>query len=102
MTRKYRYVFQGRNDPKKLMIEASINQVIKHIGYKDRFIGHGFRYMISMILHEKGFQSAFIEIQLAHVDKNNIRGTYNYAIYLTGRQKMMQRYNNYLCEIKGV
>lgn len=87
MTGNYRYVFPGRNDPNKSMSEASINQVIKRIGYKDRLTGHGFRHMISTILHEKGFQSAFIEVQLAHVDKNNIRGTYNHAIYLTERQK---------------
>ncbi|STG28494.1 site-specific recombinase, phage integrase [Escherichia coli] len=84
------------------MSEASINQVIKRIGYEGRLTGHGFRHMISTILHEKGFQSALIETQLAHVDKNNIRGTYNHAIYLPERQKMMQWYCDYLSEIEEV
>lgn len=33
MTGNYHYVFPGRNDPNKPMSEASINQVIKRIGY---------------------------------------------------------------------
>ncbi|MEM5963774.1 tyrosine-type recombinase/integrase [Escherichia coli] len=80
----------------------SINQVIKRIGYEGRLTGHGFRHMLSTILHEEGFQSAFIEVQLAHVDRNNIRGTYNHAIYLMERQKMMQWYSDYLRKKKGL
>ena len=102
MTGNYRYVFPGRNDPNKPMSEASINQVIKRIGYEGRLTGHGFRHMLSTILHEEGFQSAFIEVQLAHVDRNNIRGTYNHAIYLMESQKMMQWYSDYLRKKKGL
>lgn len=96
MTGNYRYVFPGRNDPNKPMSEASINQVIKRIGYGGKLTGHGFRHTLSTILHEKGFISAWIEIQLAHVDKNNIRGTYNHAIYIEGRREMIQWYSDFL------
>ncbi|WP_422630758.1 tyrosine-type recombinase/integrase, partial [Shigella sonnei] len=48
------------------------------------------------ILHEQGFNSAWIEMQLAHVDKNSIRGTYNHALYLDGRREMMQWYADYI------
>ncbi|GKV92862.1 hypothetical protein PEC301645_03090 [Pectobacterium carotovorum subsp. carotovorum] len=82
MTGNYRYVFPGRNDPNKPMSEASINQVIKRIGFGGKVTEHGFRHTLSTILHEKGFDSAWIEIQLAHVDKNSIRETYNHAIYI--------------------
>ncbi|WP_241556140.1 hypothetical protein, partial [Shigella dysenteriae] len=34
--------------------------------------------------------------QLAHVDKNSIRGTYNHALYLDGRREMMQWYADYI------
>ena len=51
---------------------------------------------MSTILHEEGFNAAWIETQLAHVDKNAIRGTYNHAQYLEGRREMMQWYGNYL------
>ena len=96
MTGKYRYVFPGRNDPNKPMSEASINQVIKRIGYGGKLTGHGFRHSMSTILHEQGFVSAWIEIQLAHVDKNNIRGTYNHAVYIEGRRGMIQWYSDFL------
>ncbi|EBQ2455194.1 tyrosine-type recombinase/integrase, partial [Salmonella enterica] len=58
--------------------------------------GHGFRHTMSTILHELGFESAWIEMQLAHVDKNSIRGTYNHAQYLENRRKMMQIYSDML------
>lgn len=96
MTGNYRYVFPGRNDPNKPMSEASINQVIKRIGYGGKLTGHGFRHSLSTILHEKGYDSAWIEIQLAHIDKNNIRGTYNHAQYIDKRRDMMQWYSDYI------
>ncbi|MFP5761339.1 integrase, partial [Salmonella sp. 741265097_PSA] len=34
------------------------------------------------------------EMQLAHVDKNSIRGTYNHAQYLEHRKTMMQWYSD--------
>lgn len=92
VTGVYRYVFPGRNDPKKPMSEASINQVIKRIGYAGRVTGHGFRHTFSTVLHEQGYDSVLIETQLAHVDKNYIRGTYNHAIYLDKRRSMLQWY----------
>lgn len=96
MTGNYRYVFPGRNDPNKPMSEASINQVIKRIGYGGKLTGHGFRHSLSTILHEKGYNSAWIEMQLAHIDKNNIRGTYNHAQYIEKRRDMMQWYSSYV------
>lgn len=94
MSGQYPLVFPGRNDPRKTMSEASINQVFKRIGYTGKVTGHGFRHTMSTILHEEGFNTAWIETQLAHVDKNAIRGTYNHALYLEGRRKMMQWYGD--------
>lgn len=62
MTGHYCYVFPRRNDPNKPMSEAIINQFIKRIGYGGRFTGHGFRHTISTILHEQGFNRAWIEM----------------------------------------
>ena len=100
MSGQYPLVFPGRNDPRKTMSEASINQVFKRIGYTGKVTGHGFRHTMSTILHEEGFNTAWIETQLAHVDKNAISGTYNHALYLEGRKEMMQWYGDYVdsCE----
>lgn len=96
ITGYYPLLFPGRNDVRKPISEASINKVIEKIGYKGRLTGHGFRHMMSTILHENGFDSAWIELQLAHVDKNSIRGIYNHALYLEGRAEMMNWYSGYL------
>jgi len=100
MSGQYPLVFPGRNDPRKTMSEASINQVFKRIGYTGKVTGHGFRHTMSTILHEEGFNTAWIETQLAHVDKNAIRGTYNHALYLEGRREMMQWYGNFIDELE--
>ncbi len=94
-----KYVFPGRNDAGKPMSEASINQVIKRVGYDGRATGHGFRHTMSTILHEQGFNTAWIEAQLAHADKNTIRGTYNHAQYLDGRREMVQWYADFLVSL---
>ncbi|HEM6801839.1 TPA: tyrosine-type recombinase/integrase [Citrobacter koseri] len=96
MSGQYPLVFPGRNEPRKTMSEASINQVFKRMGYTGKVTGHGFRHTMSTILHEEGFNTAWIETQLAHVDKNAIRGTYNHALYLEGRREMMQWYADFI------
>ncbi len=101
ITGGFRFIFPGRNDSRKSMSEASINQVIKKTGYAGRATGHGFRHTLSTILHEQGFDSAWIETQLAHADRNTIRGTYNHAQYLDGRREMMQWYADYLDKLKN-
>ena len=97
----YELVFIGRNDHRKPISKESVNQVIELLGYKGRLTGHGFRHTMSTILHEKGFNSAWIETQLAHIDKNAIRGTYNHAQYMDGRREMMQWYADYMDELEG-
>ncbi|WP_174871699.1 tyrosine-type recombinase/integrase [Pectobacterium polaris] len=96
VTGRYNLVFPGRNDITKPMSEASINQVLKRIGYHGKATGHGFRHTMSTILHEQGYNTAWIELQLAHVDKNTIRGTYNHAQYLEQRRGMLQWYGDYI------
>lgn len=101
ITGMYPLVFIGRNDRTKPISKESVNQVIELLGYKGRLTGHGFRHTMSTILHEQGFNSAWIELQLAHVDKNSIRGTYNHAQYLDGRREMIQWYADYLDSLTG-
>ena len=74
------------------MSEVSINQVIKRISYGGTATGHDFRHSLSTVPNEKGYDSAWIEIQLAHVDKNSIRGIYNHAQCIEKRQNMIGVY----------
>ncbi|MFL1551011.1 tyrosine-type recombinase/integrase [Pseudomonas sp. D47] len=96
ITGGYTLAFPGRNDPAKPMSEAAINQLLKRSGYDGRATGHGFRHTMSTTLHERGYSSEWVETQLAHVDKNSIRGTYNHAQYLEGRREMLQWYADHL------
>ncbi len=100
ISENYRYVFPGRNYPNKLMSEASINQTINRLGYDGKLTGHGFRHMMSTLVHENGFDSIWIETQLAHIDKNSKRGTYNHALYIKRRANMLQWYSDYLWNVK--
>ncbi len=96
ITGGYTLAFPGRNDPATPMSEAAINQLLKRSGYDGRATGHGFRHTMSTTLHEQGYPSEWVETQLAHVDKNSIRGTYNHAQYLEGRREMLQWYADHL------
>ncbi|AXM45175.1 tyrosine-type recombinase/integrase [Dichelobacter nodosus] len=62
---------------------------------------HGWRHTASTLLHEQGYPSHIVEMQLAHADKNSVRGTYNHADYLKERQIMMQKYADYLDNLKA-
>lgn len=57
---------------------------------------HGFRAMASTLLNEQGWRADVIERQLAHVEKNKVRGAYNRAEYLPERIRMMQAWADYL------
>lgn len=84
------FVFAGRNDKKKPISENAVLLVIRQIGYEGLASGHGFRHQFSTILNEHGWPQDAIEKQLAHSDKNSIRGIYNHAQYLDKRTEMMQ------------
>jgi hypothetical protein len=57
--------------------------------------------MASTQLHEMGFDTAVIELQLAHLDRNQIRAAYNRAQRVTERRKMMQAWADYLDSLQG-
>ncbi|QTL41666.1 tyrosine-type recombinase/integrase [Xenorhabdus budapestensis] len=92
----YQYIFPSRTDYRKHISDMALNTMIRRMGYSGRATGHGFRHTMSTILHEQGYNTAWIETQLAHVDKNSIRGTYNHAQYLDGRREMLQWYADYM------
>ena len=63
---------------------------------------HGFRSMASTLLNELGYNSDWIERQLAHSERNSVRAAYNYAQYLPERRRMLQEYADYLDELKTI
>jgi integrase len=77
--------------------ENTINAALRRMGYGTTdMTGHGFRRMASTVLNEHGFHRDWIERQLAHKDKNQVREAYNAAEYLPGRKIMMQWWADFL------
>ena len=46
--------------------------------------GHGFRSMVSTLLHKRGWNHQVIERQLAHAERNAVSAAYNFAVTLPG------------------
>lgn len=91
------FVFAGRNSKDVSISENTVLGVIRYIGYDGLASGHGFRHQFSTVMNEQQrWPSDAIEKQLAHNDKNNVRGIYNHAQYLDIRKEMMQWWADYL------
>jgi integrase len=103
------YVFvtsHGRGNP---LSENTTTQALKRIinpstgkafgtGY---MTSHGFRHTASTLLNELGYDPDIIELQLAHINKDRIRATYNKAQWMEKRIKMMQAWADYLDGLKN-
>lgn len=76
----------------KPISENTINKTLHLAGYKGKHTGHGFRHLLSTELNERGYNSDWIESQLAHIGGDKIRATYNKAQYLEQRRQMMQEW----------
>jgi integrase len=86
----------GRPIEKSTMLAA-----LRRKGYKtDEMCIHGFRSMASTLLNELGYNSDWIERQLAHTEKNSVRAAYNHAQYLPERRRMMKAWADHLDSIR--
>jgi len=78
------------------MSNNTILFALYRMGYRGKMTGHGFRGVASTILHEHEFQHEYIELQLAHMERNKVSAAYNHATYLPQRAKMMQWWGDFL------
>jgi integrase len=96
-TGKGKKVFPGANDEDKTMSNNTILYALYRLGYKGEMTGHGFRGVASTVLYDSGkFEEDWIEMQLAHVQRNKVKGAYNHAKYLRQRTEMMQWWADYV------
>ncbi len=101
ITGKWKYVFPSLRTKDRSISNNTINGALRRMGYtKDEMTAHGFRAMASTLLHENGFDTDHIEMQLAHTERNRVKAAYNHAEYLEQRTKMMQWWANYLDELR--
>ncbi|WP_253247569.1 MULTISPECIES: tyrosine-type recombinase/integrase [unclassified Stenotrophomonas] len=66
----------------------------------DEISGHDFRATASTWLHEAGYPSAVVDMQLAHAKTNKTGAAYNHAEFLADRITMMGRWADHLAKQK--
>ena len=100
VTGRHTHVFPNRDDRTKPMTDAAMRQALKNMGWSGKYSPHATRTTGSTKLNEMGYRSDWIEKQLAHVEMNAVRRTYNHADYMTDRAVMMQQWADYLDALK--
>lgn len=77
--------------------ENRMLDVLYRMGFRGKATVHGFRGTASTWANEsEKYSSDVIELALAHVERNDIRGAYNSAQLLTPRRRMMQDWAKWL------
>jgi integrase len=84
------YVFPG-DKPAKPISQNTMIYGCYRMGYRGRQTVHGFRGLASTWANEaEAYRPDWIELALAHAERDEVRGAYNAAIYLTPRRRMLQ------------
>jgi integrase len=97
-----RWVFRAVRYIDRPMSKNTVNAVLRRLGYSgNELTGHGFRSTARTLLDERlRFPPDVIEVQLAHVVRGPLGATYNRSQYLEQRAEMMQRWADYLDELR--
>ena len=105
LTGRGRYVFPSARTPRgdRPMSDNAVLAALRRMGIgKEEMSGHGFRATARTILDEVlGFRPDFIEHQLAHAVRDVNGRAYNRTAHLPARRRMMQRWADYLDELKS-
>ncbi|HWB16003.1 MAG TPA: integrase arm-type DNA-binding domain-containing protein [Vicinamibacterales bacterium] len=95
-------VFPSPRTRSRPLSDAALTAGLRQLGYtRDQMVAHGFRAMARTLLDEQlRFDPAIIEVQLGHKVPSLLGDTYNRARYLEQRVEMMQRWSDYLDELR--
>lgn len=98
-----RFLFPSIRTKERPMSENTINGALRRLGYDgDTMTGHGFRAMARTIAAEVlGIPAEIIEAQLAHAVKDPLGRAYNRTKFLDQRREMMQKWADYLDQLKA-
>jgi integrase len=103
LTGRGRYVFPSGRSNARPMSDNTILAAMRRMGIeKGEMTGHGFRAVARTILDEVlGIRPDYIEHQLAHAVRDPNGRAYNRTAFLPERREMMQRWADYLDELKA-
>jgi integrase len=92
-----KYLFPSLRTAARPISNNTLNAALRRLGFSgNEMVSHGFRSMASTCLNEQGWPPDLIELQLAHAERDEVRGAYNRAQRLADRRKMMQSWAGYL------
>ena len=101
ITGRYELLFPGERRTTQPMSENTLLLMLYRMGYKSKATPHGFRATASSILNEQNFNSDAIERQLSHIERNKVKGAYNYnAEFMRERKKIMKWWSGYLDDLE--
>ncbi|MFW1678592.1 tyrosine-type recombinase/integrase [Pontibacter sp. JAM-7] len=97
------YIFPSARGRSRCMSENAIRVALRTMGYdNDTMTPHGFRAMARTLLDEQlNYRIEWIEQQLAHAVKDANGRAYNRTKHLAQRTEMMQRWADYLDQLKA-
>jgi len=95
------YLFPSPIRRGRALSENAILYALYDLGYRGKLTGHGFRATASTILNERGYHTLAIERQLAHVDQNTVRASYNHAEFLNERRELLQAWADLLDDLRN-
>lgn len=97
-----RLVFPAISSAARPISENTLNGALRRLGYdtKTQMCSHGFRVTFSSLANELGWKADVIEAALAHQDENKVRRIYNRADHMAARKKLMQKWADYLDELR--
>ena len=84
------FVFPSPFYPGKPLSDGTLNSALARMGYKGMATAHGFRTLFSTCANEAGWDADVIEKQLAHEERDEVRGAYNWAQWLAERTELME------------
>jgi integrase len=98
-----KFVFPSIRTGSRCMSENTVTAALRSMVYgKEVMTAHGFRAMARTIMDEVlGERVDLIEHQLAHAVKDPNGRAYNRTAHLPARRKMMQRWADYLDDLKN-
>jgi integrase len=97
------YIFPSARGRSRCMSENAVRVALRSMGYdNETMTPHGFRAMARTILDEVlGYRVEWIEQQLAHAVKDVHGRAYNRTTHLKQRTEMMQKWSDYLDQLKA-
>jgi integrase len=102
LTSTSEFLFPNERSSHEPMSENTLLYALYRLGYHRRSTVHGFRSSASTLLNEElEFDADVIERQLAHQERNKVRGAYHRAQYLPQRREMMQKWADFVDELAG-